>query len=82
MALVEAFLGDTGMTAAQIDRVRYLVGHHHTLSGIEGLDWQILVEADYIANASENSYSTANVRNFTNRIARTDTGKRLLQSIF
>ena len=24
----EEFLADTGMTAAQIDRVAYLVGHH------------------------------------------------------
>ena len=26
--LVREFLADTGMTAAQIDRVAYLVGHH------------------------------------------------------
>jgi HD domain len=25
---VREFLADTGMTAAQIDRVAYLVGHH------------------------------------------------------
>ena len=28
--LVREFLADTGMTAAQIDRVAYLVGHHHS----------------------------------------------------
>jgi len=27
---VREFLADTGMTAAQIDRVAYLVGHHHS----------------------------------------------------
>lgn len=26
--LVQEFLADTGMTAAQIERVAYLVGHH------------------------------------------------------
>lgn len=29
--LVRSFLADTGMTEAQIARVAYLVGHHHTL---------------------------------------------------
>ena len=46
----------SGMTEAQIARVAYLVGHHHTLQDIHGMDYQILIEADYIANASENGY--------------------------
>jgi len=31
--------------AAFIERVCYLVGHHHTYSNIDGMDYQILVEA-------------------------------------
>ena len=62
--MVRNFLTDSGMTEAQISRVSYLVGHHHTFTAIDGLDYQILVEADYIANASENGYSADNVRNF------------------
>ena len=80
-ALVRAFLADTGLNAAQVDRVAYLVGHHHTLTGIDGLDYQILIEADYIANASENGYSISNIENFINRIARTDAGIRLIKSV-
>ena len=36
--LVKAFLSDTGMTKAQIERIAYLVGHHHTFNGVDGLD--------------------------------------------
>lgn len=36
-----------------IDRVCYLVGHHHTYSHIDGLDYQILVEADFLVNLYE-----------------------------
>ncbi len=36
---------------AFISRVAYLVGHHHTLEAIEGPDYQILIEADYLVNA-------------------------------
>lgn len=56
LALTADFLGDTGMTQADIDWVAYLVGHHHTPAGIDGPDYQILIEADYIANAEENGY--------------------------
>lgn len=80
--LVRAFLADTGMTEAQIGRIAYLVGHHHTIDGVDALDWQILIEADYIANATENSYSEKNVRSFVQKIMKTDSGKRLAQSIF
>ena len=80
--MVEAFLSDTGMSAAQIERVKYLVGHHHTFTDIEGLDYQILVEADYIANASENVYGLDKIKNFADRFFRTEAGKRLLRSVF
>jgi HD superfamily phosphodiesterase len=79
--MVKAFLKDAGLDDGQIDRVAYLVGHHHTFSDIDGLDYQILVEADYIANASENGYSRANINNFMEKIMKTDSGKRLLTAV-
>lgn len=80
--MVRGFLADTGMKPEQIDRVSFLVEHHHTLVGIDSLDWQILVEADYIANASENGYSTQNIQNFVERIGRTESGKKLIRDVF
>ena len=80
--LVRDFLSTTGMTEEQIDRVAYLVGHHHTFSNIDRIDYQILVEADYIANATESGYSEQNVENFMQKIMKTESGKRILKSIF
>ncbi len=80
--LVRDFLRGTGMSKAQIDRVAFLVGHHHTFGEINGMDYQILVEADYIANASENDYSKENMTNFMEKIMKTEAGKRLLKIIF
>ena len=79
--MVRSFLADTGMTSEQIDRIAWLVAHHHTFSDIDGLDYQILIEADYIANASENGYSRENVRNFMARIMKTESGKRILTAV-
>lgn len=80
--MVEAFLSDAGLSAAQLDRVKYLVGHHHTFSDITGMDYQILVEADYIANASENSYETKKIESFLNRVVKTGAGRQLIKSVF
>ena len=80
--MVRAFLSDCGMCSAQIDRVSHLVGHHHTFSGIDGIDYQILIEADYIANATENGYSQENAANFITKIMKTESGKKIAKSVF
>ena len=82
VVLVMDFLKGTGMSEEQIDRVAFLVGHHHTLTGIEGIDHQILVEADYIANASENGYSRQNIQHFIDRIAKTGSGIKMIRMVF
>ena len=79
--LVRSFLAGTGMTEAQIARVAYLVGHHHTLQNICGMDYQILIEADYIANASENGYSKQSVMHFMDTVMKTASGKHLAASV-
>ena len=80
--MVKDILADSGMSEDQVKRVAFLVGHHHTFTDIDSIDYQILVEADYIANATENGYSHQNVENFIQKIMKTETGKRILMSVF
>lgn len=82
VSMARDFLCDTGMTVEQIERVAFLVGHHHTYTGISGADYQILLEADYIANACENRYSKEDIENFIEKIMQTDSGKGLARRIF
>ena len=42
-----------GFTNQQTERIKYLIAHHHTYSDIQGLDYQILVEADFLVNLYE-----------------------------
>ena len=79
--LVRVFLSDAGMTQEQIDRVAFLVGHHHTYTGVDGIDYQILLEADYIVNAIENRREQESIRRFRDNIAKTETGKRLITEV-
>ena len=44
----EKLLRSLGFRASVVDRVCYLVGHHHTYSDVDGLDYQILLEADFL----------------------------------
>ncbi len=81
-AMVRKFLCDTGMKEDQISRVAFLVEHHHTFRDIKGKDHQILIEADYIANASENGYSRLNIMNFMQNTMKTESGKRIMKSVF
>ena len=70
------------MAEEEKERVIFLVGHHHTLSGINDIDWQILIEADYIANASENGFAKENMITFRENHFETPSGKNLLNLIF
>ena len=76
------FLADTSMTAAQIDRVAYLVGYHHSPAQIDGIDYQILIEADYIVNASESGYSQQTIQSFMEHTMKTTAGIRLTKTVF
>ena len=80
--LVRAFLSDTGLPEKQRERVAYLVSHHHTYTGVDGLDYQILLEADYIVNASENHYRRENLEAFLSHVMKTDSGRQILHSVF
>jgi HD superfamily phosphodiesterase len=80
--LVREFLKDCDLTSEQTERVAHLVAHHHTFKDIDGIDYQILIEADYIVNAEECNYSKDNIKNFSEKFFKTTTGINLLKSIY
>lgn len=80
--MVRDFLTDTALSPAVIERVAYLVGHHHTLTDIEGGDYQILIEADYMVNASEKGLEKAEIAAFVEKYFRTKSGIALIKSAF
>lgn len=65
-----------------IDRVCWLVGHHHTYKAIEGMDYQILVEADFLVNAYEDGVSKEGIESFRDKIFRTLSGIEMLNQMY
>lgn len=68
-----------GIAEDDMERVCYLVGHHHTYNNIDGIDYQILVEADFLVNLYEDSVSEHGIDAALRNVFKTDTGKRLLE---
>lgn len=71
-----------GYEADFIDRVCYLVGHHHTYTGIDGMDYQILVEADFLVNINEDQIGAKEIQRIREKIFKTDTGLKLLSELY
>lgn len=80
--LVVQFLENTGLTKEEIDRVSFLVGHHHTYTSVDQADYQILLEADYLVNAEESNYSPENIAAAFENIFRTQSGMHLLKEMY
>ncbi|WP_099203861.1 HD domain-containing protein [Scatolibacter rhodanostii] len=80
--IAKALLKDLGYEPSVINRVCWLVGHHHTYHNIQELDHQILVEADFLVNAYEDNLTVDAIVSVLTKIFRTDSGKLLLKTIY
>lgn len=78
----QKILSDIGFENYIIERICYLIGHHHTYDHIEGLDYQILVEADFLVNFYEDGVSTKGIKEAYSRIFRTESGKAFCRQMY
>lgn len=81
-AAARQILEESGYAGALIDRVCYLVGHHHTYTDIDGADYRILVEADFLVNLYEGKESREAIERAYDSIFRTDAGKRMCREVY
>lgn len=81
-ALVEPFLAELSVPQDKIERISWLVAHHHTYTNVDRIDYQILLEADYLVNADESEYSLKAIQTTYERVFKTESGRRLLRSIY
>lgn len=81
-AEAEKMMKQLGFDPDVIERVSYLVGHHHTYTDIKGIDYQILVEADFLVNYFEDNMSAETVEKSVDKIFRTETGRHIAEEMF
>ncbi len=80
--LTQNFLKDFDLPDKVKTRIIFLVSHHHTYTDVEGLDYQILLEADFLVNADESAMSTEAIKNAREKIFKTKSGIDLLEKIY
>jgi hypothetical protein len=64
------------------DRVCHLIGNHHTYSKIDDVDFQILVEADFLVNIFEDSMTQEQIESIKQKYFKTNTGLCFLNSMY
>ena len=70
------------VTAAETDRICYLIAHHHTYNKIDEIDYQILVEADFLVNIMEDGLSKEAALKAYESIFKTTCGKMICREMF
>lgn len=81
-ALARPVLESLGFAPGAIDRVCFLIGHHHTYTGIDGIDYQILIEADFLVNLYEGKQSDEAKKAAYANIFKTEAGQQLFRAMY
>lgn len=81
-AIAKKLLGELGFAEEVSQRVQYLIAHHHTYDHIDGIDYQILVEADFLVNIMEDRLSDKVALSAYRNIFRTACGKKICREMF
>ncbi|MEY8353106.1 HD domain-containing protein [Lachnospiraceae bacterium 54-53] len=65
-----------------IERVCWLIAHHHTYHNIDAMDYQILVEADFLVNIFEDGMPLESIKGIREKIFKTPSGIFILDALY
>lgn len=82
VSIARDILLSLGAELSLIERVCYLIAHHHTYVDIDSEDLQILIEADFLVNIYEDNMSADAVKSIVDKVFKTKTGKRLAENLY
>ena len=80
--IAQKMLSQLGFENYIVERICFLIGHHHTYDNIDGLDYQILIEADFLVNLYEDDAGNRAIDKAYKRIFKTETGKKIFRLMF
>ena len=81
-AVARGLLEDLGYDEDVMDRVCFLVAHHHTYDKVDNMDYQILIEADFLVNMYEEQLDKKSIELAFQRIFKTPSGRFLCKQMF
>lgn len=80
--VAQKMLSDLGFENYIMERICYLIGHHHTYTNVDGMDYQVLIEADFLVNLYEDEADQNTIEKVYRNIFRTKTGKEIFCHMF
>jgi hypothetical protein len=81
-AVAREMLCELGFDENVIERVVFLVEHHHTYTDVNGPDYQILLEADFLVNMHEGGMSADAIQSAYRDVFKTAAGKRFCERLY
>lgn len=81
-AIAEKILKELNIPLETINRVCYIIGSHHSYDKIDGVDFQILVESDFLVNIFEDDFNRDSIEHIYKRIFKTEEGKKLVEVMY
>jgi HD superfamily phosphodiesterase len=75
-------LSSLDFNAETMDRVCHIISRHHTFTAVDGIDFQLLVEADFLVNSSEDHMSDHQITHFAKNIFKSESGLMYLKLLF
>lgn len=79
--IARELLRDLSLEEDALNRICYLIGNHHSYNKIDGLDFQILVEADFLVNIFEDQMGKEQITAIKEKYFKTGTGIELLTAM-
>jgi HD superfamily phosphodiesterase len=80
--IAREMLSDLNISEEIIDRACNIIGNHHSYSKINGIDFQIIVEADMLVNIFEDNMSKEAIENIKETVFKTEAGKKLISTMY
>ncbi len=71
-----------GFSNEQVERICWLIGHHHTYSNVESADHRILLEADFLVNSFEDDMPIDNIKVFRDKVFRSPSAIKALNDMW
>ncbi len=81
-AIARPILERCGASPAVSERVAYIIAHHHTYTDVDGIDYQIIIEADFLVNRDEADFTHEAFVNFYRKYFKTTAGKEMARLMF
>ncbi|MDP4093205.1 MAG: HD domain-containing protein [Bacillota bacterium] len=81
-AIAQAIMAEAGVEESIMGRVCHIIGNHHSYGKIDSIEFQIVVEADFIVNIFEDNMDPNAVKTIKDKYFKTQVGKSIIKSMY